>query len=87
MRTGMFAYLIGRLVQSLMVLLVIVTLLFLLFRLGPSNPLVAYIDTTFTAEQEQALTRGVWPGQTAARTVCHLSRQPAAGRTWRLLLL
>ena len=34
---------------------VVVTLLFLLFRLAPGNPLVAYIDPTFTEEQQQAL--------------------------------
>ena len=34
---------------------VIVTILFLLFRLGPANPMASYIDTTFTAEQEAAL--------------------------------
>ena len=55
MRAGMFAYLGRRLLQSILVLWVVVTLLFLLFRLGPSNPLVAYIDTTFTAEQQEAL--------------------------------
>ena len=31
--------------QSVMVLWIIVTLLFLLFRLAPSNPIASYIDT------------------------------------------
>ena len=55
MHRGILAYLSGRLLQSLMVLWVVATLLFLLFRLAPGNPLVAYIDSTFTAEQQQAL--------------------------------
>lgn len=46
-------YILGRLVQMLVVLWVIVTILFLIFRLMPGNPLVAYIDPTFTAEQEE----------------------------------
>ena len=41
----------------LMVLWVIVTLLFLIFRLMPGNPLVAYIDPTFTKEQQDILMR------------------------------
>lgn len=48
-------YIIGRFLQSVMVLWVIVTLLFLLFRLAPSNPMASYIDTEFTKEQEAAL--------------------------------
>ena len=55
MRSGIFSYLGQRLLQSLLVLWVIVTLLFLLFRLAPGNPLVAYIDPTFTQEQQEAL--------------------------------
>jgi peptide/nickel transport system permease protein len=39
------------------VLWVVVTLLFLLFRLAPGNPLVAYIDPTFTKEQQDQLLR------------------------------
>lgn len=42
--------------QTLLVLWVIATILFLIFRLMPGNPLVAYIDPTFTAEQQRALT-------------------------------
>ena len=57
MRRGVFIYLGGRLLQSLLVLWVVVTLLFLLFRLAPGNPLVAYIDPTFTEEQQEALLR------------------------------
>jgi peptide/nickel transport system permease protein len=55
MNRGILTYLGGRLFQSLLVLWVVVTLLFLLFRLAPGNPLVAYIDTTFTEEQQEAL--------------------------------
>ena len=55
MRKGIFAYLGSRILQSLLVLWVVATLLFLLFRLAPGNPLVAYIDSTFNAEQQEAL--------------------------------
>jgi peptide/nickel transport system permease protein len=55
MRRGLAAYIGGRLLQSLLVLWVIVTILFLLFRLAPGNPLTAYIDTTFGEEQRTAL--------------------------------
>lgn len=55
MRRGLLAYIGGRLLQSLLVLWVIVTILFLLFRLAPGNPLTAYIDTTFTAEQQATI--------------------------------
>ncbi|MCY6382595.1 ABC transporter permease [Hoeflea prorocentri] len=37
------------------VLWAVATILFLMFRLMPSNPLAAYIDPTFTEEQQQAL--------------------------------
>jgi peptide/nickel transport system permease protein len=50
-------YLIGRLAQMVAVLWVIVTILFLIFRLMPGNPLVAYIDPSFTEEQQQAIKR------------------------------
>ncbi len=50
-------YLLGRLAQMVGVLWVIVTILFLIFRLMPGNPLTAYIDPTFTAEQEEAVKR------------------------------
>lgn len=55
MRRGVLGYIGRRLLQSLLVLWVIVTILFLLFRLAPGNPMTAYIDTTFTAEQQTAL--------------------------------
>ena len=55
MRRGLLTYRGGRLLQSLLVLWVIVTILFLLFRLAPGNPLTAYIDTTFTAEQQATI--------------------------------
>ncbi|MCY3573800.1 MAG: ABC transporter permease [Chloroflexi bacterium] len=55
MSRGIASYIAGRFLQSVMVLWVIVTLLFLLFRLAPSNPMASYIDTEFTKEQEQAL--------------------------------
>lgn len=57
MSRGVLAYIVGRIFQSLLVMWVIVTILFLLFRLGPGNPLASYIDTTFTKEQEEALLR------------------------------
>ncbi|HBB85622.1 MAG TPA: peptide ABC transporter permease, partial [Sulfitobacter sp.] len=43
---------ISRLLQLLLVLWAVVTILFLLFRLMPGNPMAAYIDPTFTAEQQ-----------------------------------
>ena len=55
MDRGVLAYIVGRIVRSLSALWVIVTITFLLFRLGPGNPMASYIDTTFTAEQEAAL--------------------------------
>jgi peptide/nickel transport system permease protein len=54
---GQLSYLLRRLAQTLIVLWVIVTILFLIFRLAPGNPLVAYIDPTFTPEQQDALRR------------------------------
>ncbi len=54
---GSFTWLLGRLLQTAIVLWIIVTILFLMFRLMPGNPLTAYIDTTFTAEQAAAITR------------------------------
>lgn len=58
MKTGTLRYLGGRLLQALLVLWVIVTLLFLIFRLAPGNPVAAYIDVTFTEEQQKALLEG-----------------------------
>lgn len=50
-------YILGRLAQMVGVLWVIVTILFLIFRLMPGNPLVAFIDPTFTEEQAEAVRR------------------------------
>src|SRR5436309_2911714 len=52
-----FSFLASRLSQTVLVLWVVATLLFLIFRLMPGNPLVAYIDPNFTAEVQQALLR------------------------------
>jgi peptide/nickel transport system permease protein len=49
-------WIVQRLAQMLLVLWVIATILFLIFRLMPGNPLVAYIDPSFTTEQQRALT-------------------------------
>lgn len=46
-----------RFAQMLLVLWAVATLLFFLFRLMPGDPTLAYIDTTFTAEQQEALKR------------------------------
>ncbi|MGP1397699.1 MAG: ABC transporter permease [Inquilinaceae bacterium] len=45
----------GRLLQLVFVLWAVATILFLMFRLMPGNPLAAYIDPTFTEEQQAAL--------------------------------
>lgn len=45
----------SRCLQLALVLWAVVTILFLMFRLMPGNPLAAYIDPTFTLEQQQAL--------------------------------
>ena len=47
--------LLSRLAQMIFVLWVIATLLFLMFRLMPGDPTAAYIDTTFTEEQQLQL--------------------------------
>src|SRR5213596_2369926 len=52
-----FSFLASRLGQTVLVLWVVATLLFLIFRLMPGNPLVAYIDPNFTVEVQQALLR------------------------------
>ena len=54
MRRGILFYIGGRFLQSVVVLWVIVTILFLLFRLAPGNPMTAYIDSTFTEDQREA---------------------------------
>jgi len=43
--------LLTRFAQMLLVLWAVATILFLLFRLMPGDPTVAYIDTTFTEDQ------------------------------------
>ncbi|MDQ3396620.1 MAG: ABC transporter permease [Deinococcota bacterium] len=48
---------VSKLLQMLFVLWAVATILFFIFRLMPGNPLVAYIDPTFTAEQQQDLLR------------------------------
>ncbi len=48
-------YIGRRLLQSLFVLWVIITILFFFFLLAPGSPVAAYIDTTFTAEQEASV--------------------------------
>jgi len=45
-------YIVFRFGQMLVTLLIITTVLFLLFRLMPGNPLAAFINPSFTAEQE-----------------------------------
>ena len=45
----------ARLLQLAFVLWAVVTILFLLFRLMPGSPIAAYIDPTFTAEQQEIL--------------------------------
>jgi len=45
----------ARVGERLLVLVIIATILFFMFRLMPGNPLVAYISPTFTAEQQEAL--------------------------------
>jgi peptide/nickel transport system permease protein len=45
----------GRLLHLLFVLWAVATILFLMFRLMPGNPLAAYIDPTFTEEQQRIL--------------------------------
>ncbi|GAA0372163.1 ABC transporter permease [Bacillus horti] len=52
---GKWKFFISRLLQTLLTLWVIATILFFLFRLMPGNPLAAYIDPTFTREQQEIL--------------------------------
>lgn len=49
--------LLSRIAQLMLVLWAVVTILFLMFRLMPGNPLAAYIDPTFTLEQQEILIR------------------------------
>lgn len=57
MLKGRLGYILGRLAQMVLVLWIIITILFLIFRLMPGNPLTAYIDPTFTAEQAEQIKR------------------------------
>jgi peptide/nickel transport system permease protein len=57
MLRGRAIYILGRLGQMILVLWAIATILFLIFRLMPGNPLVAFIDPTFTEEQAEAISR------------------------------
>jgi peptide/nickel transport system permease protein len=57
MLRGRAIYILGRLGQMILVLWAIATILFLIFRLMPGNPLVAFIDPTFTEEQAAAISR------------------------------
>ncbi|WP_180900523.1 ABC transporter permease [Martelella soudanensis] len=45
----------SRVLQMMLVLWAVVTILFLMFRLMPGNPMAAYIDPNFTLEQQQIL--------------------------------
>ena len=47
--------LLSRFAQTIFVLWVVATVLFLMFRLMPGDPTAAYIDTTFTEEQQLQL--------------------------------
>jgi peptide/nickel transport system permease protein len=55
MRRGVLLYIGSRFLQSLVVLWIITTILFLLFRLAPGNAMAAFISPTFNQEQQQAL--------------------------------
>jgi peptide/nickel transport system permease protein len=48
-------YFVQRIGQMIITLLIIITILFLIFRLMPGNPMAAYISINFTVEQQQAL--------------------------------
>lgn len=50
-----WGFIIKRFIQMIITLLVIITILFFLFRLMPGNPLAAYIDPNFTEEQQEIL--------------------------------
>jgi len=45
----------GKILQLVLVLWAVVTILFLLFRLMPGNPMAAYIEPAFTLEQQEQL--------------------------------
>lgn len=48
-------YIGSRLAQTLFVLWAVATILFLIFRLMPGNPLAAFLDPNFTVEQQETL--------------------------------
>lgn len=50
-------YVLGRFAYMLFVLWAVATILFFMFRLMPGNPMTAFIDSTLTAEQQEALIR------------------------------
>jgi peptide/nickel transport system permease protein len=52
---GRWKFFASRLIQMIFTLWAIATILFFLFRLMPGNPLAAYIDPTFTKEQQDIL--------------------------------
>jgi peptide/nickel transport system permease protein len=52
---GKWKFFVSRFIQMIFTLWVIATILFFLFRLMPGNPLAAYIDPTFTKEQQDIL--------------------------------
>lgn len=49
------AYVLSRLGQNLVLLWAVVTILFLLFRLAPGNPLAAYISEALTEDQQRLI--------------------------------
>lgn len=93
------SFLVSRLAQTALVLWVVATLLFLIFRLMPGNPLVAYIDPTFTEEMERSLRRQFGLDQPLhvqylvyLRNLAHLefgrsffSREPVSQVMWQVL--
>ena len=50
-------YVLERFLHMLFVLWVVATILFFMFRLMPGNPMAAFIDSTITVEQQEALIR------------------------------
>jgi len=53
--SGKWTYIRKRLFQMIIILWIIATILFFMFRLMPGNPLVAYIEPTFDKEQQDIL--------------------------------
>ncbi len=50
-------YLLNRLGHAILVLWIVATILFFMFRLMPGTPLAAFLDSTTTVEQQEALIR------------------------------